>query len=130
MEKHLVLAFTWMIKKMWDNVIKMWIDILGIVCEDSNIIIVWFNFGSRSVETLGFFLKWRINFHTQNCLHSQNLSREVQGGVGLQSPAVSQADLWNFTVFQHWQWTFHNFFKIYVAVVSISIVIKKLLMWY
>jgi hypothetical protein len=23
MEKHLVLAFTWMIKKMWDNVIKM-----------------------------------------------------------------------------------------------------------
>jgi hypothetical protein len=53
-EKHLVLAFTWMTKKVWDNV-KMSIDILGIVCEDSITINVQFGFGSGSFETLGFF---------------------------------------------------------------------------
>jgi len=51
-EKHLVLAFAWM-TKVWDNV-KMSIDILGIVCEGSIIIKVWFGFGSGSFETLGF----------------------------------------------------------------------------
>jgi len=35
--------------------VKMLTDILGIVCEDSNIIEVGFSFGSRSVETLLFF---------------------------------------------------------------------------
>jgi hypothetical protein len=58
MEKHLVLAFTWMTKKAWDHV-KMLIDILGIVCEDSNMIEVCSSFGSRSVETLVFFLTFK-----------------------------------------------------------------------
>ena len=53
-EKHLVLTFTWMTKKVWDSVIKMYIDIIGMACEDFNIFKVWFSFGSRSVETVFF----------------------------------------------------------------------------
>jgi hypothetical protein len=52
-EKYLILAFSWMTKKVWDSV-KMSTDILGIVCEVSIIITVWFGFGSESFETLGF----------------------------------------------------------------------------
>jgi hypothetical protein len=86
MEKHLVLVFTWMTKKVRDHV-KMLIDTLGIACEDSNIIEVRFSFGSRSVGTLVFFLFEELIFIPKiACIESFKGGR---GGGGCRTAAPS-----------------------------------------